>query len=180
MNLKEHSGAAGAGLQVHLFRYVINTEDPVIVYDGNYPVFTGRWVDEGPLGVERPQDIKALLFANPDTNNFNNYYKFSMDLLMDTINRNPDAVATVNDNTFTIPLFHVDTKYPDSDTVFTTKVVDPSTNEIREVDVTRRVIYVNAATGVWFIYNTTVKNDESYGYAQTPIGWIPIAGVVSK
>ena len=180
MNLKEHSGAAGAGLQVHLFRYVINTEDPTIVYDGNYPVFTGRWVDEGPLGVERPQDIKALLFANPDTNNFNNYYKFSMDLLMDTINRNPDAVATVNDNTFTIPLFHVDTKDPDSDTVFTTKVVDPSTNEIKEVDVTRRVIYVNAATGVWFIYNTTVKNDESYGYAQTPIGWIPIAGVVSK
>ena len=180
LNLKEHSGAAGAGLQVHLFRYVINTEDPTIVYDGNYPVFTGRWVDEGPLGVERPQDIKALLFANPDTNNFNNYYKFSMDLLMDTINRNPDAVATVNDNTFTIPLFHVDTKDPDSDTVFTTKVVDPSTNEIKEVDVTRRVIYVNAATGVWFIYNTTVKNDESYGYAQTPIGWIPIAGVVSK
>ena len=178
--LAEHTGATGAGLQVHLFRYVINTTNPTFKFDGEYPVFTGKWVDEGPLGVERPQDIKSLLFANPDTNNFNNYYKFSMDLLMDTINRNPDSVATANSNTLTVPLFHVDTKDPTSSTVFTTQVVDPTTNEIKNVDVTRRVIYVNAATGVWFIYNTTVKNDEHYGHPQTPIGWIPIAGVVSR
>ena len=37
----------------------------------------GAWiymVDQGPMGVERPCDIKALYLSNPDTNNFNNFW----------------------------------------------------------------------------------------------------------
>lgn len=179
-HLKEHTGAEGAGLQVHLFRYVIDTKNPTFESIDGYPVFTGKWVDQGPLGIERPQDIKALLFANPDTNNFNNYYKFMTDLMIDKLNRNPDAVETANPNTFTIPLLHIDKRDPTETTRFTDKTIDPQTNEIIDVDVTHRVIYVNASTGVWFIYNTGVKADMEFGYASTPIGWIPIAGAVSK
>ena len=53
--------------------------------------------------IHSPCDIKALYLSNPDTNNFNNYYKFMIDGFFDSINRNPDAVATKNKNTVSLP-----------------------------------------------------------------------------
>ena len=89
----EHGGNATAGVHVHLFRYVINTQNPTWVIRDGIQVFTGRWVDQGPMGVERPCDIKALFLSNYDTNNFNNYYKFMLDTIIDSINRNSVTVV---------------------------------------------------------------------------------------
>ena len=41
----EHGGNATAGVHVHLFRYVINTQNPTWVIRNGIQVFTGRWVD---------------------------------------------------------------------------------------------------------------------------------------
>ena len=176
----EHGGNATAGVHVHLFRYVINTQNPTWVIRDGIQVFTGRWVDQGPMGVERPCDIKALLFSNSDTNNFNNYYKFMCDSIIDNLNRNPDAVATNNANAVSQAYIHIDQHDPESDRKFTETRVDPNTNKVIEVDITDKVLYVNAATGVMFIYNTCHKNDPTFGYGLRAPGWIPFAGAVTK
>jgi len=179
-SLYEHGGNATAGAHVHLFRYVINTENPTWVIQDGVQVFTGKWVDQGPMGVERPGDIKALLFSNGDTNNFNNYYKFMMDLLMDGMNRNPDAVSTNNPNAVCTPYLHIDQVDPTPDRRFTDIRIDPDTSEVIEVDITWRVLYINAATGVMFVYNTSYKNDPSFGYGFRAPGWVAISGVTSR
>lgn len=176
----EHGGNATAGVHVHLFRYVINTQNPTWVIRDGIQVFTGKWVDQGPMGIERPCDIKALLFSNPDTNNFNNYYKFMLDILLDNINRNPDGVITRNKNALSVPYLHVDQIDPVDDQRFYEPRFDPDTSEYNLVDVTSRVIYVNASTGVIFMYNPEYKNDPSFGYGMRPPGWYAISGGVTR
>lgn len=178
--LFEHGGNATAGVSVHLFRYVLNTENPTWVIQDGVQVFTGRWVDQGPLGLERACDVKALMLSNPDTNNFNNYYKFMFDILIDTMHRDPDAINSNNPNAVSIPLIHIDQVDPAPDRVFTKWSIDPQTNQIVEEDVTDRVIYVNMATGVWFMKNKISKSDAVYGYGYRAPGWVAIAGVISK
>lgn len=176
----EHGGNATAGVHVHLFRYVIDTENPTWEIRDGIQVFLGKWVDQGPMGIERPCDIKALLFSNPDTNNFNNYYKFMLDSLLDTMQRNADAVKTNNPNATTQALLHIDDKDPDPDQRFTSFMFDPETTEYKEIDVTEKVIYVNASTGVTFMFNSSIKNDPSFGYGYRKIGWFALAGVVTR
>lgn len=178
--LYEHGGNATAGAHVHLFRYVINTQNPTWVIEDGVQVFTGAWVDQGPLGIERPCDIKALYLANNDTNNFNNYYKFMLDMMFDAMKRSPDGVYSSNPNALSTPYMHIDQVDPAEDRRFTTTTIDPITGEIEEVDVTDKVIYINAATGMWFIYNTGYKNDPAFGYGFRSTGWVAIAGAISK
>ena len=179
ITLYEHGGNATAGVHVHLFRYVIDTQNPTWVVRDGIQVFTGKWVDQGPMGVERPCDIKALLLSNYDTNNFNNYYKFMLDLLFDSYNRNPDAVITNNPNAVTVPYIHIDQNDPEPDRRFTEYRIDSTTNQLIEVDITQRVIYINAATGVVFCYNASIKNDVRFGYGHRDIGWFALAGSTS-
>lgn len=176
----EHGGNATAGVHVHLFKYVINTQTPTWVIKDGVQVFTGRWVDQGPMGLERPCDIKALLFSNPDTNNFNNYYKFMLDVLLDSINRCPDAITTNNPNALSQAYLHVNQIDPTPNQKFTDNRVNPVTSKIEPIDVTDKVIYLNAATGVVFIYNGSYKNDSSFGYGSRAPGWQAIAGAVTK
>lgn len=176
----EHGGNATAGVHVHLFKYVINTQSPTWVVEDGVQVFTGRWVDQGPMGLERPCDIKALLFSNFDTNNFNNYYKFMLDSLIDTMNRTPDAVVSNNSNTVSHPYMHVADCDPKSDQKFTEARFDPDTSQYVEVDITDRVLYINGATGIMFIYNSSYKNDPTFGYGMRAPGWQPISGAVTK
>ena len=135
-------------------------------------MFTGRWVDQGPMGVERPCDIKALLLSNPDTNNFNNYYKFMLDNLIDTLNRVPDAVTSNNPNALSQAFVHFAQRDPLPDQKFTDNRINPSTSKVETVDVTNKVLYINAATGVMFTYNASYKNDPSFGYGSRPPGWL--------
>ena len=176
----EHGGNATAGVHVHLFRYVINTQHPTWVIRDGIQIYTGKWVDQGPMGVERPCDIKALLFSNPDTNNFNNYYKFMVDSLFDTMNRNPDAVVTNNKNSVSWAYVHFDQCDPEPDQKFYQPRINSNTSMVEEVDITNRTFYVNVATGVMFVYNSSYKNDPSFGYGMKPPGWVPIAGAVTK
>lgn len=176
----EHGGNATAGAHVHLFKYVINTQTPTWVIRDGIQVFTGRWVDQGPMGVERPCDIKALFLSNYDTNNFNNYYKFMLDSLFDSMNRNPDTVVSNNKNATSKAYLHIDQIDPQPDQRFTETRIDPNTSECIEVDITDKVFYVNAATGVTFLYNTSYKNDPSFGYGMRPPGWFALAGAVSR
>lgn len=176
----EHGGNATAGVHVHLFRYVIDTQNPRWEERDGIRVYLGKWVDQGPMGVERPCDIKALLFSNPDTNNFNNYYKFMLDTILDNMQRNPDRVVTNNKNATSHAYFHVAQVDPETDQKFTESSFDPETSQYVELDITNKVLYINAATGVMFIYNSTVKNDPSFGYGYRPIGWIPISGVLTR
>lgn len=178
--LYEHGGNATAGAHVHLFRYVINTENPTWVIKDGVQVYTGRWVDQGPMGVERPADIKALFLSNPDTNCFNNYYKFMFDMLIDTLHRNPDAIYTNNPNAVSIPYIHIDQKDPDSDRRFTDRRIDPVTGEIIDVDITARVIYINAATGSVWCYNSGPKNDPTFGYGYRTAGWFIVTGAITR
>ena len=178
--LFEHGGNPTAGVHVHLFRYVINTQNPTWIMKDGVKIYTGEWVDQGPMGVERPCDIKALLFSNPDTNNFNNYYKFSMDLLFNTLSRNPDSITTNNPNAVCVPYLHIDQIDPTPDRKFTEQKIDPNTSEIIEVDITHRVIYVNAATGMMFVYSSSNKNDPTFGYGYRTPGWVPLAGAISR
>lgn len=179
-SLYEHGGNATAGVSVHLFRYVINTQSPTWKIVDNVQVFTGKWVDQGPLGLERPCDIKALLFSNPDTNNFNNYYKFTMDILLDNMNRNPDGVVTHNPNAASLMYIHKAQTDPADDTRFYSQRVNSVTSMIERVDITENVLYVNLATGVTFVYNSQVKNDPTFGYGYRGKGWIPLAGTITK
>lgn len=176
----EHGGNATAGVHVHLFRYVINTENPTWVIRNGIQVFTGEWVDQGPMGVERPCDIKALLLSNADTNNFNNYYKFMLDTLFDSMNRVPDAVVSNNKNATSHAFIHVDQIDPDPNQKFTDYTIDPETSEYKEIDITNKVLYINAATGVMFVYNSSYKNDPSFGYGMREEGWIAISGVTTR
>lgn len=176
----EHGGNATAGVQLHLFRYIINTQNPTWVIRNGIQIFTGRWVDQGPMGVERPCDIKALLLSNPDTNNFNNYYKFMVDSYFDGINRVPDAVTSNNPNATSPAYLHLNQRDPEPNQRFTEWRVDPETSKVVEADITDKVIYVNAATGVTFIYNTSHKNDSSFGYGMRPPGWIALTGATTK
>jgi hypothetical protein len=175
----EHGGNATAGVQVHLFRYVINTINPTWVIRNGIQIFTGRWVDQGPMGIERPCDIKALLLSNPDTNNFNNYYKFMLDRLFDSQNRVPDSVTSNNVNASSPAYLHVAQRDPEYDQRFVDYRVNPDTSKIEEVDITDKIIYVNAATGLTFIYNTSYKNDPNFGYGARAPGWIAFAGATS-
>ena len=176
----EHGGNATAGVHVHLFRYVINTQNPTWVIKDGIQVFTGEWVDQGPMGVERPCDIKALLFSNYDTNNFNNYYKFTLDSMLDNIARNPDGVETNNPNALSQLYIHKDQRDPRPDQKFTDYRVDPESSVCKEIDVTNQVLYINVATGVSFVYNEGYKNDPNFGYGNKAPGWVPLAGVVTR
>lgn len=176
----EHGGNPTAGVHLHLFHYVINTQDPTFVVRDGVKVYTGKWVDMGPLGVERPCDIKALLLSNPDTNCFNNYYKFSVDSMIDGLSNSPDSVMTGNSTAVSHAFFHVDTRDPSENLRFTEKRINPDTMQFEDVDITDKVMYINGATGVLFIYNSTFKNDSTYGYASRGVGWIPIAGAISR
>lgn len=176
----EHGGNATAGVHVHLFRYVIDTKNPTWVIRDGIQVFTGRWVDQGPMGLERPCDIKALLFSNADTNNFNNYYKFMLDTLLDSLDRNPDTVVSNNKNATSHAYIHIDQVDPEPDQKFTEARFDPDTTQYKEIDITDKVLYINAATGIMFVYNTSYKNDPSFGYGMRPPGWTVIAGAVTK
>lgn len=176
----EHGGNATAGVHVHLFRYVIDTQNPKWVIRDGIQVFTGKWVDQGPMGVERPCDIKALLFSNPDTNNFNNYYKFMIDSYFDSINRNPDSVVTNNPNATSPCYLHVAQKDPESMQRFTDTRINPETNKIEEVDITDKVLYVNAATGILFVFNSSYKNDPTFGYGMRAPGWTPFSGATTR
>ena len=165
---------------MHLFRYVINTQNPTWVTREGIKVYTGQWVDQGPLGLERPCDIKALLFSNPDTNNFNNYYKFLMDSLMDNVNRNPDAITTNNPNAISSTFIHKTNRDPLPDQRFYDNRVNPESATVETIDVTDKVIYINEATGVMFVYNSSYKNDPTYGYGNRPPGWIAVSGFISR
>ncbi|MCM1230758.1 MAG: hypothetical protein NC489_11545 [Ruminococcus flavefaciens] len=176
----EHGGNATAGAHVHLFRYVLNTQNPTWVIRDGIQVFTGKWVDQGPMGVERPCDIKALYLSNPDTNNFNNYYKFMIDGFFDSINRNPDATVTKNKNSVSLMYFHADECDPEPNQRFTDFRVDPESGICSEVDITDKVLYLNAATGVFFMYNSTHKNDPKFGYGMRAPGWHPAAGATTR
>jgi hypothetical protein len=176
----EHGGNATAGCQVHLFRYVINTQTPEWVEKDGIQVFLGRWVDQGPLSVERPCDIKALYLSNFDTNNFNNYYKFMLDSLFDAMNRIPDAVSTNNDNATSPCYLHIAQRDPERDQRFTAERVNPNNNKIEDVDITSKVLYINGATGVLFVFNTSHKNDPTFGYSLRSPGWCAISGVTTR
>lgn len=176
----EHGGNPTAGVHLHLFHYVINTQDPTYVIRNGIKVYTGKWVDMGPLGVERPCDIKALLLSNPDTNCFNNYYKFSVDTLIDGLSNSPDTIISGSQNSISQAFIHVDTIDPTPDRRFTQKRINPDTMQFEDVDITDKVIFINGATGVMFIYNSSFKNDSTYGYANRGVGWNPIAGAISR
>lgn len=176
----EHGGNPTAGVHLHLFHYVINTQSPTYVVRNGVKVYTGKWVDMGPLGVERPCDIKALLLSNPDTNCFNNYYKFSVDTLIDGLSNSPDTIVSGNNQSLSQAFIHVDTVDPTNDRKFTQKRINPDTMQFDDIDVTDKVLYINGATGVLFIYNSSFKNDSTYGYANRGIGWIPLAGAISR
>jgi hypothetical protein len=176
----EHGGNATAGIQVHLFRYIINTQNPTWVIRDGIQVFTGRWVDQGPLGIKRPCDIKALFLSNSDTNNFNNYYKFMLDGLFDAMNRVPDAVATNNPNAVSPLYLHMAQRDPLPDQRFTMDQIHPDTSRIVQVDITDKVLYINGATGIAFIYNSSHKNDPSFGYGNRAVGWQGISGLISR
>ncbi len=176
----EHGGNATAGAQVHLFRYVINTQNPTWVIRNGIQVFTGQWVDQGPMSVERPCDIKALFLSNYDTNNFNNYYKFMLDSIFKHQKNSPDYTY-LNDPNATAPLYlHLDQVDPAPDRRFTQKRINSDTLRIEETDITDKVLYVNGATGVSFMYNTSYKNDPTFGYGARPVGWFSLAGTTAR
>ena len=173
----EHGGNATAGAHVHLFRYVINTQNPTWVIRDGIQVFTGRWVDQGPMGVSRPSDIKALLFSNADTNNFNNYYKFALDSLLDSIERD----ININHENSTTPLnLHIASRDPEPDQRFTIERYNGETFQIETVDITEKVLYINGATGVGFMFNSIHRNDPSFGYGNRAPGWFALSGFVSR
>lgn len=178
--LYEHGGNNSAGDTIHLYRYVINTTNPTWDIVDGVKVYTGTWVDQGPIGIQNPADIKALYLSNPDTNNFNNYYKFMIDIMLDTINKNPDAVVTNNPNALSYPLIHKDQIDPTEDRRFTQYRVDNITGVVSKVDVTNQVLYINVATGMMFTYNTGYKNDPTFAYGTREPGWVPISGATTK
>lgn len=168
----EHGGNATAGVHVHLFRYVIDTQNPSWVERDGIKVYLGKWVDQGPMSIERPCDIKALLFSNSDCNNFNNYYKFSIDNLLRRLNYSGDAVEMIDNNATEIPRIHIAQRDPSPDQKFYEKQFDPNTGKIIDVDITDKVLYINIVSPMIFKYNTGYKVDPHYGTRTT--GWIPL------
>lgn len=180
LSLYEHGGNSTAGDTIHLYRYVINTTNPTWDIVDGVRVYTGKWVDQGPMAIQNPADIKALYLSNPDTNNFNNYYKFMMDIMVDLFNKNPDAIISNNPNAVSSMYIHKDEVDPAEDKRFTTKKIDNVTGQIVEVDITDKVLYINVATGLAFVYNSGFKNDPSFKYGTRGPGWIPIAGATTR
>lgn len=176
----EHGGNATAGVHVHLFKYVIDTEHPRWVIRDGMQIFLGNWVDQGPMGLERPCDIKALLFSNSDTNNFNNYYKFMLDTIIDSLNSDSDTISTNNKNSLSSAYIHMDQCDPTPDQRFTKRYIDPNTSECKDVDITEKVLYINMATGIMWVYNSKYRNDPNFGYGMRAPGWVPFAGAVTK
>lgn len=176
----EHGGNKTAGDCIHLFHYVLETKEPIYADVEGVNVYIGKWVDMGPIGITNPADIKALFLTNPDTNNFNNYYKFMTDLMIDAFNRNPDSIYT-NDPNAAAPMFiHVASTDPSSDKRFTQKRINNYTGEIEDVDITNKVLYINGATGAMFIYNQTDKYDPAFPGIYHKIGWMALAGATTK
>ena len=103
-----------------------------------------------------------------------------LDSLLDNMQRDPDEVKTNNKNTTSHAYFHVAQCDPESDQKFYDSSFDPITSQYVDMDITNKVLYINAATGVMFIYNSTIKNDPTFGYGYRPIGWIPISGFTSR
>ena len=60
------------------------------------------------------------------------------------------------------------------------KKIDNVTGQIVEADITDKVLYVNVATGMAFVYNSGFKNDPSFKYGTRGPGWIPIAGATTR
>jgi hypothetical protein len=176
----EHGGNATAGPHIHIFKYVINTTDPTWEIVDGVKVYTGKWVDCGPLGLERPADIKALLFSNSDCNNFNNYYKFTLDIMLDMMNRNPDRVISNNETALSNMYIHMAESDPEPDKKFYIKRINPITSAIETVDITNKVYYINMGTRVPFVYNAGPKNDPTFGYGNTPIGWVSLVGTIGN
>lgn len=96
------------------------------------------------------------------------------------MNHSSGSDALNKRNSISHPYFHVAQCDPKSEQKFTISMFDPDTSEYKEVDVTDKVIYINAATGIMFIYNASYKNDPSFGYGMRPPGWIPISGAISR
>ena len=176
----EHGGNATAGAHVHLFRYVINTQNPLWITEEGFRVYTGEWIDQGPLGLERAVDLKSLIYSVTDCNNFNNYYKFSLDTILDSKNKNPDGVTTGNSNAIASPFIHMAQRDPEFNQRFTDTRVNPESSAVEEIDITDKVLYINGATGVMFMYNSSHKNDPKYGLGSRAPGWIPLAGAISR
>ena len=175
----EHGGNASAGSQTHLFRYVIDTQNPTYVIRDGIKVYLGKWVDQGPLGVERPCDIKALLFSNPDCNNFNNYYKFNLDTVLDNLHTSPDETVTKDPTCVSGIYQHRSDHDPEPDQKFYIRTYDDETGLVIDKDITDRVLYINEATGVLFMYNTKDKYDPKYGYGYRKANtWYAIAGSI--
>jgi hypothetical protein len=103
-----------------------------------------------------------------------------LDSLFDSMNRTPDTVVSNNKNATSHAYFHIDECDPEPDQRFTETRINPETSEIMEVDITDRVLYINGATGVMFVYNSSHKNDPSFGYGMRPPGWISIAGTTAR
>ena len=207
--LYEHGGNATAGPHIHLFRYVVDTSGDSYEVLDNLKVYTGKWVDQGPLGLERPCDVKALLFSNFDTNNFNNYYKFMLDILIRQINREHDITLSHEVSFCSTMYTHLaevnpwmqptgqpfqtgpsqsyyeglldrykNVKVLRPGTIldhlaFFDKRVDPITGEISMVEITHKVLYVNAVTGQAFMYNPISKVDP-LTYLTSQAGWFPL------
>ena len=234
--LYEHGGNATAGTAVHLFKYVIDTSGTSTWFDSanNVTVYTGKWVDQGPMGLERAVDIKALYLSNQDTNNFNNYYKFMLDIMIDSFCRDGDVQTILsgttdiaNRNHYSSSFRHITDKdpwtkenlvevnpsqalYDDYKTkgytinllnpseqmpgdklphqaFFNKRIVNvnnsptPAQNSRVVIDeITDKVDYLNAATGVMFFYNPSMKFDKTYGYGSKAIGWHPVAGTIQQ
>ena len=168
----EHGGNATAGVHVHLFRYVIDTENPTWVERDGIKIYLGKWCDQGPLSLERPCDIKALLFSNPDCNNFNNYYKFSVDNFFKRMNCSGDGVETVDNNATEIPRIHIDQKDPEANQRFYEKQFNPDTGILEDVDITEKVLFINIVSPMIFKYNPGYKVDVHYGTRTS--GWTPL------
>jgi len=211
----EHGGNHTAGMHVHLFRYTIDTPGNTYEMIDGVKVYTGRWIDQGPMGIEQPTDVKALYLSNQDTNNFNNYYKFMLDILIDQFNRRGDSILAGSINSYTNAYLHTAQRDPWSGTdepgptqelydsliskghevrllrpnesndildhqAFFRSQVDPITGNVMIEEITDRIVYVNLATRVVFMYNPEVKEDPNYGYGVQPRGWCPWAGTVTR
>ena len=116
----------------------------------------------------------------PPTIFWHNYYKFMLDTIIDSMNRNPDTVVSNNKNAVSPAYIHFDQVDPAWDQRFTESRIDPDTGQCIKVDITEKVFYINAATGMCFVYNPSFKNDPSFGYGMRQPGWIALSGAVTK
>lgn len=103
-----------------------------------------------------------------------------LDSIIDSMNRNNDAVESNNDNALSPAYLHSAQCDPDANKKFTITRVNPDTSKVETVDITSKVLYLNAATGVMFAYNDGYKNDPKFGYGFRKPGWYAIAGATTK